>query len=340
MATIVSVNNGHAFRILDNSFATHAEWHLEKNHAIPVTVGDRILLEWDEMFNIGSGTRIEALYHFLKPGHYELRANILDAAGHPTATTTNLTLILPRPHWQNPWLWAGGLLVFSVTVIWSVRRIVSVKVKHHVERMEHAHLLEQERLRITRNIHDDLGARLTHVSLISSLAENETDSSPVREKFEQISAMTREMVASLYETVWTINPANDTLESLVTFLCQLLQKLCNPANIRSRINVPAIPANPHVSGDLRHHLNLAVKEAINNAIKHSGAQVIELGIRLEHDTLTIWVKDNGKGFDQGAVKEGYGIANLQSRMASISARALINSAPNQGTTVTLEDIKI
>ena len=151
------------------------------------------------------------------------------------------------------------------------RYLLLTKTRRQFERTR---LVEKERLRIAQDLHDDLGARLTHISLLSSHAARSAASHESIESFHEISNMTRELVAALSETVWAVNPTNDHLESLIGFLCRTIDSQCRAAKVRYRIDAPAIADPRMVSSDVRHHIVLAVKEALNNALKHSGTAEI------------------------------------------------------------------
>src|SRR5258707_4043293 len=102
--------------------------------------------------------------------------------------------------------------------------------------------LDLDRLRIAQDIHDDLGAQVTQISLLSALAQgNASFPTEAREGFDRISCLCRELVSALYETVWAVNPENDNLDALGNYLCQKMQELCQPAQIRYRVDVSSLP---------------------------------------------------------------------------------------------------
>ncbi|WP_042726256.1 sensor histidine kinase [Chthoniobacter flavus] len=197
-------------------------------------------------------------------------------------------------------------------------------------------MIERERLRIARDLHDDLGARLTHISLVSGLAENEPQSATTRENFQQISGMARELVAALNQTVWTVNPEHDHLESLVDYVCQLTHNLCETARIRGRIHSCEVPDQRRVTSETRHNVTLAVKEALHNAIKHAGAAEITLRVEFNDPRLRITIADDGRGFDSAAVVAGNGLGNMRRRMALIGGVISFESSPGAGTQVHFE----
>jgi len=197
-------------------------------------------------------------------------------------------------------------------------------------------MIERERLRIARDLHDDLGARLTHISLVSGLAENEPQEAATREHFQKISRMARELVAALYQTVWTVNPEHDHLESLINYVCQLTQNLCETARIRCRIHSCETPGQRRVTSETRHNITLAVKEALHNAIKHAGATEITVRMEFQDPRLRITIADNGRGFDPAQAAAGNGLGNMRRRMQLIGGTLDLESVPGSGARATLE----
>ena len=148
--------------------------------------------------------------------------------------------------------------------------------------------------------------------------------------------MARDLVASLSEVVWAVNPENDRLESTVHFLCQVIQRLCQPSPLKCRVAESTGDAEYAVPSQVRHHLVLAVKEAVNNAIKHSGATTLHARIRFCVPLLTISIADNGKGFHCNSPVEGNGMKNMQERIRLANGRIEIESSPGNGTLILFE----
>src|SRR5262249_25331724 len=142
--------------------------------------------------------------------------------------------------------------------------------------------LEKERARISRDLHDQLGANLTQVALLGEMAESDRDRpEEVEEHARQISQTARETTHALDEIVWTVNPSNDTLDGLINYVCKYAQEYLALAGLRYRLEVPAqLPSLP-ISPELRHNVFLAVKEAVNNVVKHSGGSSAWVRLQLQ-----------------------------------------------------------
>ena len=145
--------------------------------------------------------------------------------------------------------------------------------------------------------------------------------------------MTRDLVSALYETVWTVNPENDNVDSLGSYLCQMVNQMCVEARLRCRLNVLQLPQDVQVSSQIRHNIAMAVKEAVHNVIKHAGAEEINLGVSLTGQRLTIVIQDDGRGFESAVHSTGSGLKNIQRRLADLGGCCSIQSKVGVGTTV-------
>jgi signal transduction histidine kinase len=320
--------------IIDDDPTAHAEWHTARDVSPKVRPGDRLLLEWNEAFSVGLADRIEVPYAVPAPGAYRFVATRLDPQGVPTGLETALPIVVLAPAWQRPWFWIGLAAIGGVGIVMRNRSVDRRKIRAHALQLQQERALQSERLRISRDLHDDLGARATHISLLSAIAEEhaalpESD----RERFAQISSLSRELAFALYQTVWAVNPENDHLEALVNHLCQLGTKQCSAARLRCRFQVMDLPPDCHVPSEFRHHVCMAFSEAVHNAVKHSQASELIAAITVEEGRLLISVRDNGRGFDPLHPTDGNGLGNLRGRIEAVRGTVTIDSAANRGTDV-------
>jgi signal transduction histidine kinase len=325
-----------ALAILDDDPQSHAEWHTVREYAPPVKPGDRLDLEWNEVFTMGVGNAHEAHYEKLAPGEYQFRVAEVSALGAPTGNEASIAIKVPAPLWEVPWFWAA-LAAFFIAALMGISRYASWReMRQELARIESQRALEQERLRIARDIHDDLGARLTQISLASAMAQDSPGLSPAaRSEFDRISQMARDTVSALYETVWAVNPENDNLDALGNYLCQMVHQLCEQAKLPCRLRVPDLPSDVPVASQLRHNVIFAVKEAINNIIKHASANEVAFQVSFERGEMTISIYDNGSGFDKAnrMMGNGNGLANMKQRLEAVGGRCNIESSAGKGTTI-------
>ena len=322
-----------ALAILDDDPESHAEWHTIREYAPAVKPGDRLDVEWNEACTMGVGNGHDAHYEKLAAGRYRFRVAEVTALGAPTGNEASITLKVPAPLWEVPWFWAA-LAAFSAAALMGISRYATWRqMRRELARVESQRALEQERLRIAHDIHDDLGARLTQISLASAMAHDSPGvSAAARSEFDRISQMARDTVSALYETVWAVNPENDNLDALGNYLCQMVHQLCEQAKLSCRLRVPELPRDVQVASQLRHNVILAVKEAINNIIKHANASEVAFQVALERDVLAITVSDNGNGFEATRLM-GNGLSNMKQRLEAVGGRCNIASATGNGTTI-------
>jgi two-component sensor histidine kinase len=317
--------------LVDDDNTGHAEWRLRYQQCPAVSAGERFIIEWDEIYENSMGEPTPKEYGMLAPGAYEFRMQAVDVWGNPVGAENITPFIVPKPYWKTAWFWSSCAGAVALLILLGIYLVIRTRARRELQR---ARLLEQERLRIAQDLHDDLGARLTHLSLLSSHAENHTVAPEDGEKFREFSYLTRDLVATLSETVWTVNPKNDHLESLVSFLCRMIAGRGKSAGMRCRID--ALPLVDHriVPSDVRHHIILAVKEAVNNVFKHSGAEELTARIAVEAGHLHITISDPGGGFDEATLaEEGNGLVNMRERMRCVKGTVVLKSEIGKGTTV-------
>jgi signal transduction histidine kinase/ligand-binding sensor domain-containing protein len=276
-------------------------------------------------------------YPKLLHGNYtfEVKACNEDGLWNEAAATLAVT-VLP-PFWQTWWFISATSLCLLAMIVGSVHYVSTQKLQRQVAALRQQEMLEKERARIARDLHDQLGANLTQVALLGELAETDKDlPEEVEAHAKQISQTARETTRALDEIVWTVNPSNDTLDGLINYVCKYAQEYLAMADLRYRLEVPPqLPPVP-ISPELRHNIFLAAKEAINNVVKHSGADSAWLRLRLEPDRFTLEIEDNGRGVPAGADKKGRnGLRNMRKRLEEIGGTFTIRPGSEGGTVGTV-----
>jgi signal transduction histidine kinase len=336
MAKIVEIGQNPKTKVLavmDDDPMSHAEWSNDRRLAAPVAPNDNLLVEWNEMYSIGVNGSRSAFYESLPPGAYKFRVEEVSVLGKPTGLETTLAVGVPLPYWQTPWFWAVVAALTVATSALSVRYLARHKMRRAMVHLEQQRALERERLRIAQDIHDDLGARVTEISLLSGMAENNIGfSEQARTEFCRISLKSRDLVAALYETVWAVNPENDNLEAIGNYLRQRINNQCTQAQLRCRLHVSPLPRNIEISSRIRHNISMAAREAMHNVIKHAKATQVTVRISFADMLLTVSIQDDGCGFDISAHPTGHGLVNMKRRLEDIGGSCLIESSPEMGTT--------
>jgi signal transduction histidine kinase len=214
-------------------------------------------------------------------------------------------------------------------------------MRQQLARLERQQAIERDRARIAKDIHDDLGAGLTHIALLSEMARPAA-SPETGSQLAQISEVARELTTNMDEIVWAVNPENDTLDGLATYVSKFAHDYLTAAGIRCRLDLPAQLPAVNLSAEVRHNLFLAVKETLNNVIKHAHASEVRLCLELFAHTFKLTIEDNGCGLNgsetskvahQGRVSTGHGLPNLQKRLETAGGRCVLDSQPGQGTRI-------
>jgi signal transduction histidine kinase len=167
---------GHVLLVKDDDVRLSATWQAELRFRNQAHGGDTLTLEWREAFSVGNGGRSRATFEPMPPGEYVFRVKTVTPFGEPVGSELALTILIPQPLWKRPSTLALGAGVLAVTVALIVRTAVRRRLQARLDQAERRRRLEQERLRIAQDIHDDLGASLTHINLLSQTAAGKMES--------------------------------------------------------------------------------------------------------------------------------------------------------------------
>ncbi len=336
MAQITGLEGDDARPVLlihDNDTAAHADWVFHTDKLPEIIPGSQLELSWQEAYSTGIGGTVSTTYERIPAGSYRFLSETVSVEGLPTGEISTVRLIVPLPYWKSFWFWGVvAAAVAALSYLWG-RRVLRRKINRNIR---HAALISEERLRIARDLHDDLGTRLSHISLLGSQSEATVSDPAAKENFQEITSMSGELISALSETVWLLNSKNNDLESLVNFLCRQLGELCKLAGIRCRLDAMSVEETMPISHEFRHNFSLAAKESINNAIKHSGATEIHMNIQAIGKLLRIEIRDDGTGLDTETRSRGNGLESISQRMASIKGTSSIANVKEGGVRVLLE----
>lgn len=293
--------------------------------------------EWSEPSTVRS-----AQYPLLPPGEYRFVVKACNNDGIWNESGAMLLLVV-QPHFYERW---EAKLLATVAgiglVVFAVRRVYVRRYRRKLEQVERQRAIERDRARIAKDIHDDLGAGLTHIALLSELARRDT-AQELPNHVAQISDMARELTRNMDEIVWAVDPQNDTLDSLVTYISKFAQDYLSVANIRCRLDVPAELPPYALPAEVRHNLFLATKEALHNVVKHARASEVWLRIEVRPLAFTLVIEDNGCGLSATRIKSaskdrissGHGLENMAKRLQTAGGRCVVTSNNGTGTRVEL-----
>ncbi len=284
---------------------------------------------------IDPGTDRSARYAALGSGNYRFEVKACNSDGIWNETGSSLAFSIAPFFWQTWWFRILAIVVFTSMVIAIVRYISFRRLQTKVRELEQQAALDKERARIARDLHDNLGSQLTKIVMLSELSlQKRSDHDRVIDRVTEVSNTARQVVKSLDQTVWAVNPRNDTLPDLINYIGQFAVEFLRPANIRCRVDLLGNISTRTASADVRHNLFLAVKEALNNVVRHARASEVRVTTIVSRDSATLIIEDNGQGFERVA-ENGFadGLRNMQARMSEIGGKFGIESKLGLGTRI-------
>jgi signal transduction histidine kinase len=257
--------------------------------------------------------------------------------------------VLSQPSWwtlQRLLILVGALVVvLAFTGIWitQLRRLVEQRTAQlqretrERERVERQHALEAERSRIARDLHDDLGASLTEISVLASTGQRPGAGEISHPNlFHSIAGKARSLIAALDVIVWAVDPEDNSLQSLADYLTGYAEDFFSHTNISCRFKVPVTFPQITLDGRVRHDLLMVVKEAMTNVVRHAEATEVEFRMAVVDGALEIVVVDNGRGFDPVMAGDGHGLKNFSARLEKLGGRCQLESRAGGGTTVRVQ----
>jgi signal transduction histidine kinase len=307
----------------------------------PENVHFRYRMENFDQQWIEAGMQRGAKYPQLPPGRYEFRVQACNNAGVWNEAGAGITLTVAPFFWQTWWFRLGVMGSFTATIIGLVRYFSFRRLRRQVERLERQAELQRERTRIARDLHDEVGSKLSRLSLLSEMASHQPGMPDgMHAEVSEISETARDTIRSFEEILWMVNPKYDSLAELVHYLCRFAEDLFDGSATECRFDLPEkIPA-PELTTELRHHVYLAAREALNNVLKHARARRVCLRLRLVEGGFALEIEDDGAGFAPDAVPSGRGsgngLENMRERMRLAGGAFMLRSGPGEGTCVTLE----
>ena len=282
---------------------------------------------WDQEWKELKGTAA-VRYEQLPPGDYTFVTRSVNDAGMQSAETKMFFTVIP-PFYRTWWFIMVAVIIMVSTVFLMYRF-----------RLKKTQELERVRTRIASDLHDDIGATLSSISLYSQAVKNQLkEKNPQLENvLDKMGENSRDMVTSMSDIVWAINPDNDDGHKLIKRMESYATDMCAVKNIR--LHFKADDKLKFIILPLQHRKNiyLIFKEAVNNAVKYSGAETIWVKVELQHKKLVMSIKDDGKGFNETTIIRGNGLKNMHSRAKEIKGEFTIESLEEKGTTVILNCI--
>lgn len=274
--------------------------------------------DWNSPTNI-----LEARYTNLKPGKYCFVVDV-SYKGVWLGYNKCVEFTIKRAFWKTWWF-------ISICVI----AIIAIFYSLYLNRKRHKEKQMQIRKKIASDLHDDIGSTLSSISIMSELLQSRLDDSPNSEEMlRKIGKNARNMLESMDDIIWSVNPQNDSFNNIIVRIREYAFPLLEPLDVKLSIIVPDNVTSLKVSMDMRRNLFLIAKEAVNNMAKYSGCTEAKIEFYFSHSVLKMTVTDNGKGFDTSKESTRNGLRNMKYRGEKVGGKVTISSDIGQGTIVT------
>lgn len=261
----------------------------------------------------------------LAPGSYRFFVRAVTFDGIASRTPASVSFTIAAPIWRRWWFVSLAALVIA--------GLAFAGYRYRVNRLLE---LERVRTRIATDLHDDIGSNLSKISILSEVARQQYEHDGNGETLlDSIANISRESVASMSDIVWAINPQKDSLIDLVRRMRRFAEDTLESRNIVADFRAPETTPELRLGANSRRQIYLIFKECINNIVRHSEATQATIDLRIEAKELVLTISDNGRGFDAGRENEGNGLASMQRRAPEFGGKLKIDSAPGEGTQITL-----
>ncbi|MCK9409045.1 MAG: histidine kinase [Bacteroidetes bacterium] len=248
--------------------------------------------------------------------------------------------ILP-PFWKTWWFRLMVFVVIITVVLLAIRFYTSQQIKKKTEKIERQRYIDRERMRISQDMHDEIGSSLTKISLLSEMVRGGvegTESGGIRpEVFDKVSSIgdiSRSTIDSINEIIWSINPRYDNMESLIQYMSKLANELLTLKNIQCEVSLPNEIPDLAFSPEFRRNVFLIFKEGLYNVIKHSRATMVTIVIQADRNLLRFDIRDNGVGIHKptsGHRSNRMGLDNMRKRAEAVQGEIVIESSEAAGT---------
>jgi signal transduction histidine kinase/ligand-binding sensor domain-containing protein len=263
-----------------------------------------------------------------KGGRYSFEVQAIDRdLNYSQPAQVAMAVIVP---WHaNAWITVPGSIAVFGLLIWGF-----VGVALYLRKSREAVRL-RERVRIAQDLHDHLGAGLTHLAMVGDMVRHKLDEPhAVQLLATRLSESARELTRTMGEVIWATDAEKDTLRSFALFLTRYAERLFADSPLRVRFDVPGELPDVPLPGEVRNSLFMVAKEALNNVTKHAKASEVWIRLELLNREMHLRIEDDGQGFSQAETgSSGHGLANMQKRLSDLGGELHIDSTPGKGTRV-------
>ncbi len=293
----------------------------------------RVNISWEQCHSVGYGGSRTIHMHSLIRGQNLLRLQQQNLEGQPIGDSVQIPLTLLAPIYERTTYQAAASFLVLLVFFLLTRHFSRRQLQQKLAVLQRENALNQERARIARDLHDNLGANLTQLALLSDLIQRGVANGlATQDQLDQMFELAQHLTHQVDEAIWVVNPEKDILESLLTYVTDHVQTYLAATGIRCRLQLPCHIPDVTLTSATRHHLLMVVKEALHNVVKHAGAEEFRMKVCVDEGVLMIHLEDDGRGFPED-LQKGNGLDNMHQRMLLIGGTLDISAGQNGGTRV-------
>lgn len=276
-----------------------------------------------------AGTNNLVKYANLPPGNYRLKLKVSNNDGVWSNQLSELSITIVPPVWATWWFRLLLLLLILLLTAAVTKIIAQRRLKGQIELLQYERAINRERERISREMHDEIGAGLTQITLMSESVKRRLKQ-PESSKVSEIAKTGRNLIGTINEIIWSMKSETSSIDALLSYLREKLDRLLEYSGIEYSIHFPEKPYPIKLSNEQRRNTLMTTTEIVNNCIKHSKAKNLHIRAVISDGLLVFEVEDDGKGFEIGAKRSGSGLSNIEKRIGEIDGTIEISSIPGSG----------
>ncbi|MBK9729720.1 MAG: hypothetical protein IPO83_00240 [Chitinophagaceae bacterium] len=277
-----------------------------------------------------------AILSSLTPGNYifSLRAKKYDS---DWSNPIHFQLNIEPPYWQRWWFRAIFISILATAAYYLIKYITGRNYRIKLREVKAQQALAEERNRISSDMHDDLGADLSNILMLTRISSESNKKDPLKTKqLSEIEQFTTRVIGKVDEIIWALNPNQDSLQDLVAYIKDYCGQFLDHQFLKGKITIPHPVPDKNITAAFRRNIFLVIKEGMNNIIKHSGATTFSLELKFKDTQAEITLQDDGKGFlDNDKLERGNGLMNMQKRIRQLNGEIDVRSVPGNGTVLKL-----
>jgi signal transduction histidine kinase len=286
---------------------------------------------------IYSGQNNEARYANLPPGSYLFKVKGANSDGVWNNNPQEIQITIIPPWWQTTWFRIVAVLLMLSLLVFIIHSYITARIRGKLQELEKQKAVNEERLRISRDMHDELGTGLTKIALLSEVTTRSLKQKDGQNSLQEITATSRQLTQKMGEIIWTLNPVNDTLDNLAAYIKEQLYDLSEAAELEFKSSFPENIPPIKISNRQRQQILLVTKEGFNNILKHARATKVVFGLVIK-DSITFTLEDNGRGIEKAPIIDSSngkrnGLSNMAWRMNQVNGTFSITRTDRAGTTL-------